>query len=33
VDFKQEDFKLIGNSEWKKNKKGIEFRFEVYERK
>lgn len=28
-----EEFELIENSEWKENKKGIEFRFEVYERK
>ena len=33
VDFKKEEFELIENSEWKKNKKWIEFRFEVYKRK
>ena len=33
VDFKEDDFELIENSEWKKTKNGIEFRFEVYKRK
>ncbi len=33
VNFKSENFKLIENSEWKKNKKWIEFRFEVWKRK
>jgi len=32
VDFKPEEFDLIENSGWKKTQKGIEFRFEVYER-
>ena len=33
VDFKEEEFELIENSDWKQTKKGIEFRFEVYKRK
>ena len=32
VEFREEDFKLIENSDWKKNKKWIEFRFEVYKK-
>lgn len=32
VNLDLENFNLIENSEWKKNKKWIEFRFEVYER-
>ena len=33
VDFNEKDFELIENSDWKKNKKGIEFKFEVWKRK
>ena len=33
VDFKQENFELIENSEWKQTKKWVEFRFEVYNSK
>jgi len=33
VDFNEKDFELIENSDWKKNKNGIEFKFEVWKRK
>jgi len=33
VGFKEEEFELIENSDWKQTKKWIEFRFEIYKRK
>jgi len=33
VNFREEEFELIENSEWKKTQKWIEFRFEVYKKK